>query len=55
LLANMADAIAAYEAEFREFTDEELAAQRRADRRDAIVVRGRKGRVTRPKRKATSA
>lgn len=35
-------AIAEYEAEHGEITDEEVAAQRRADRANAIVVRGRK-------------
>lgn len=35
-------AIAEYEAEHGEITDEEIAAQRRADRANAIVVRGRK-------------
>jgi hypothetical protein len=40
-LRAMAEAVAAYEAEFGEITDEEIAAQRRADERAAIVVRGR--------------
>ena len=35
-------AIAEYEAEHGEITAEEIAAQRRADRANAIVVRGRK-------------
>jgi hypothetical protein len=35
-------AIADYEAEYGEITDEEIAVQRRADRANAIVVRGRK-------------
>lgn len=34
------DAVAAYEAEFGEITAEEMAAIRRADRANAIVVRG---------------
>jgi ribonuclease HII len=34
-------AIADYEAEFGEITAEEIAAQRRADREGAVVVRGR--------------
>jgi hypothetical protein len=36
----MADAVAAYEAEFGQISAEELAAQQRADHRAAIVVRG---------------
>ncbi|MGH8906115.1 MAG: hypothetical protein ACRD0K_06295 [Egibacteraceae bacterium] len=40
-LRALAEAVAAYEAEFGEITDEELAAQARADREAAIVVRGR--------------
>jgi hypothetical protein len=35
-------AIAEFEAEHGEITDAEIAAQRRADRANAIVVRGRK-------------
>lgn len=35
-------ALAEYEAEHGEITEEEIAAQRRADGADAIVVRGRK-------------
>jgi hypothetical protein len=38
-------AIADYEAEHGEITDEEIAAQRRADRANAIVVRGRKSKT----------
>src|SRR4051812_40107301 len=52
LLANMAEAIAEYEAEHGAITEEEVAAQRRADRRDAVVVRGRKRGAAPPKRKA---
>ena len=40
-LAHLQAAIADYEAEFGEITAEEIAAQRRADREDALVVRGR--------------
>jgi len=39
-LTAMAKAIAAYEAEFGVISDEEIAAQRRADRASALVVRG---------------
>ena len=39
-LRAMGDAIATYEAQFGEITAEELAAQRRADRGAARVVRG---------------
>ncbi len=39
-LASLADAIAAYEAEFGEITTEEIEAQRRLDRERATVVRG---------------
>jgi hypothetical protein len=52
-LARLREAIADYEAQFGEITADELAAQRRADREDAVVVRGRR----RPRRgaKAKSA
>ncbi|MBO0806042.1 MAG: hypothetical protein J2P25_23595 [Nocardiopsaceae bacterium] len=40
-LAAMADAVADYEAEHGVITEAEIAAQRRADREAAIVVRGR--------------
>lgn len=40
-LAALSDLIAAYEAEHGEITEAEIAAQRRADRAAAIVVRGR--------------
>lgn len=40
-LAAMADAIAEYEAEHGKITEAEIAAQHRADREAAIVVRGR--------------
>ncbi len=39
---SLADAIAGYEAEFGEISEEEIAAQRRADREAAVVVRGRR-------------
>ena len=38
--AVLAAAVAGYEAEFGEITDDEIAAQRRADRESAVVVRG---------------
>jgi nucleotide-binding universal stress UspA family protein len=54
-LAHLRAAIDDYEAEFGEITADEIAAQQRADREDAIVVRGRRPRAgTRP-RKARSA
>ena len=40
-LTHLSEAIADFETEFGEITAEEMAAQRRADREDAIVVRGR--------------
>ncbi len=40
-LAHLQSAIDDYETEFGEITVEEMAAQRRADRTDARVVRGR--------------
>lgn len=40
-LAHLGDAIADFEAEFGEITDEEMAGQRRSDREGAVVVRGR--------------
>lgn len=39
-LRTMSEVIAAYESEFGEITAEELAAQERADRQSAVVVRG---------------
>lgn len=39
-LAAMADAIATYEAEFGTISAAEIAAQQRADRASAVVVRG---------------
>lgn len=40
-LAAMSDAVADYEAEYGKITEAEIAAQHRADREAAIVVRGR--------------
>jgi hypothetical protein len=39
-LRAMAEAVAAYEAEFGAISESEIAAQQRADRRSAVVVRG---------------
>jgi metal-responsive CopG/Arc/MetJ family transcriptional regulator len=44
-LAAMAAAISAYEAEFGAISEEELAAQARADREAAVVVRGASGKA----------
>ena len=41
-LARLSEAIADYEAQFGEITADDVAAQRRADREDAVVVRGRR-------------
>ena len=41
-LVRLQDAIADHEAEFGEITADEIAIQRRADREDAVVVRGRR-------------
>ncbi len=58
MLEHLHEAIADYEAEFGEITAREIAAQQRADRRDAVVVRGQHptsaGRASR-RRKAQSA
>jgi hypothetical protein len=55
-LQGLSAAIAAYESEFGEITEAEMDAQRRADRRDALVVRGRRrvarGRASRKRRAA---
>jgi hypothetical protein len=40
-LTHLRQAIADYEAEFGEITAEEIASRQRADREDAVVVRGR--------------
>lgn len=50
-LALLAAAVADYEKEFGEITPEEIHAQQRADREDAVVVRSRRGTT----RKARSA
>lgn len=44
-LRSLADAIADYEADYGEITDDEMAAQVRRDREGAAVVRGRSGGV----------
>ncbi len=41
LLKGMGEAVAAYEATFGVISEDELEAQRRADAKSAIVVRGR--------------
>lgn len=46
-LARLAAAIAEYEKEFGDITAEEMLAQQRADREDAVVVRGRRRQTTR--------
>jgi len=55
-LRGLSAAITAYESEFGEITEGEMNAQRRADRRDALVVRGRRrgprGGATRKRRAA---
>lgn len=51
-LALLAAAVADYEREFGEISAEEIATQRRADRQDATVVRGRRQQTA---RKATTA
>ena len=40
-LTQLRQAIADYEAEFGEITAQEMASQQRADREDAVVIRGR--------------
>jgi hypothetical protein len=52
-LAQLRAAIAAYEAEFGEISVDEILAQQRADREDAVVVRGR--RSTSAKRRTVKA
>jgi len=47
-LEDLRVAIADYEAEFGEITAEEIATQRRRDREDAVVVRGRRSDTARP-------
>ena len=51
-LQHLAAAIADYEAEFGEITAGEIAAQRRADREDAVVVRRRRSSARGPVRRA---
>lgn len=51
-LALLAEAVASYEKEFGVITADEIVVQRRADRQDATVVRGRRRAA---KRKAKSA
>jgi hypothetical protein len=55
-MRSLSAAIADYEAEFGEITAEEIAAQRRADREAATVVRGStvrvRGRTSRPGKSA---
>ena len=50
-LAHLRHAIADYEAEFGEITSDELAAQLRADREEAVVVRGQRRQPTRTQSK----
>ena len=45
-LAHLRAAVADYEADFGEITAEEMVAQERADREDAVVVRGRSAGAT---------
>ncbi len=54
-LEDLRAAIADYEAEFGEITAAEIAAQRRSDREDAVVVRGRKRGATAQGRTASRA
>lgn len=49
-LVLLADAVADFEREFGEITPQEIAAQQRADRQDATVVRGRPKRSAAPPR-----
>jgi len=51
-LEDLRAAIADYEAEFGEITTEEMVAQRRKDREEAVVVRGRRSTPARPARPA---
>jgi hypothetical protein len=54
-LRAMAEAVAAYEAEFGAISAEELTAQARVDRQAAVVVRGRRGPAPRPPRRGRAA
>ena len=49
-LQAMADAVAIYEAEFGVISEAEIAAQQRADKRAAVVVRGTKKKRPRARR-----
>jgi len=49
-LEHLRAAIADYEADLGEITADEMAAQRRADREDALVVRGRRRKAVQPGR-----
>lgn len=51
-LALLAAAVADYEREFGAISPEEIRAQRRADRRDAVIVRGKPKRTARKARTA---
>ena len=49
-------AVEAHEAEFGEITAAEMASQRRADREDAVVMRGRRsGSASTPRRRGKAA
>ena len=48
-LAQLRASIADYEAEFGAISSDEIARQRRADRQDAVVVRGKRNRTARAK------
>lgn len=50
-LEHLRAAVATYEAEFGEITSEEIAARQRADREDAVVVRGRRTAAAGPTRR----
>jgi hypothetical protein len=54
-LQAMAEAVAAYEAEFGVITAEEMAAQRRADEKAAIVVRGHRPQARRARGRGPKA
>ncbi len=49
-LEHLRAAIADYEADFGEINADEMAAQRRADREDSLVVRGRRRHAVRTER-----
>ena len=53
-LSDLAKAVEAYEAEFGEITPEEVAAQARADRKGAVIVRGQRP-AARPQRRSNAA